>query len=280
MYKVDSVEITKAVTDIFTDICINIDSEVLCLLNKTTPSNSLESFALSTMVENANIARSTNSPACQDTGLAIVFIEVGQQVVITGDYLEDAINEGVREAYKPFRKSILTPLTRINTLDNTPAVIHTKIVKGNNIKISGMAKGFGSENMSKLYMLTPADGVDGVIEKVVETVKLAGSCPCPPIIVGVGIGGDMEKASIMSKHALLRPITSNNDDASIDKLEKLILQKINNLNIGAQGFGGKSTALAVLIEKAPTHIAGLPLAVSIQCHCSRHKEVILEGKYD
>lgn len=233
-------------------------------------------FALDIMLKNANIARESNSPLCQDTGMAVVFAKVGQEVKIEGGYITDAINEGVRQAYSEgyFRKSVLDPITRQNTLDNTPAVIHYEIVKGEELKISVLLKGFGSENMSRLFMLTPSDGIEGIKQAVIRSVKEAGGNPCPPIIVGVGIGGTMEKAAIMSKHCLLRDIGSKNEDSLLDAMEEELKENINKLNIGAQGFGGKNTVFKVFIEKYPTHLAGLPVAVTLQCHASRHGEIV------
>jgi fumarate hydratase subunit alpha len=274
---IQSEAIKKAVIEGYKHICCNIDSDVVCALGNCKPQNEVEAFALNTMLKNAVLAAEHNIPACQDTGMSVVFLEIGQEVQIVGDYLEDAINSGVREAYKGFRKSVLSPIARKNTNDNSPAIIHTSIVKGRNIKISIMAKGFGSENMSKVYMLTPADGIEGIKAKVIQTVKEAGGCPCPPVIVGVGIGGDLEKCALMSKHALFRKIGSKNPFDSLDILEKELLDRLNNLGVGAQGFGGATTALAVFVETYPTHIAGLPVAITIQCHASRHIEMVLEG---
>lgn len=278
MVKIQTSRIKSAVAKMFSEICVRIDSPVLQAIKATKPANELEAFALEIMTENAEIAQKTDCAVCQDTGMAVVFLEIGQDVLLEGDYVIDAVNQGVAEAYVGFRKSVLTPLSRKNTSDNSPAVVHTSIVSGNQVKISCMAKGFGSENMSRLFMLAPSAGVNGIIEKVAQTVSDAGGCPCPPVIIGVGIGGTMEKASIMSKHALLRPIDTENANPTLNMLENEILEKVNSLNIGAQGFGGNATALKVLIEAYPTHIAGLPVAINIQCHCSRHAEMILEGE--
>ena len=227
------------------------------------------------MNENLEIAKNEHIAACQDTGMAVVFLEIGQNVHIKGD-IEDAVNQGVKDAYHSFfRKSVLNPLTRVNTGDNTPAVIHYEIVPGDNVKISVMAKGFGSENMSALFMLTPADGIEGIKKAVLDTVIKSGGCACPPVVVGVGIGGTMEKAALIAKKALLREIGSINPDKDLDDLEKELWQSINSTRIGAQGMGGDITALAVFINSYPTHIAGLPVAVNIQCHCSRHKTKVL-----
>lgn len=280
MVKIKTSRIKSAVTQMFRQICTRIDKPVLQALQAVTPASELEAFALDIMLENAKIAQETNCAVCQDTGMAVVFLEIGQEVFLEGEYVVDAVNAGVTEAYKPFRKSVLTPLSRKNTTDNTPAVVHTSIVWGDKIKISCMAKGFGSENMSRLFMLAPSSGVVGIVEKVAQAVSEAGGCPCPPVIVGVGIGGTMEKAALMSKHALLRPIDSQNPNPTLNMLENEILEKLNSLNVGAQGFGGNATALKVLIEAFPTHIAGLPVAVNIQCHCSRHEEMVLEGEND
>lgn len=231
---------------------------------------------LDKIIENAKLAADSEVAICQDTGMSVVFIEIGQEVHFTGGSLEDAINAGVREAYAEgyLRKSVVRdPLLRVNSGDNTPAVIHYSIVSGEKVKLQIMPKGFGSENMSAVKMLKPADGVEGVVDFVVDTVKRAGSNPCPPIIVGVGIGGTMEKAAALSKKALLRRLDSPNTDAYYDNLEKTLLHRINNLGIGPQGLGGITTALAVNIETYPTHIAGLPVAVNITCHASRHEEV-------
>lgn len=274
---IDTIKIENAVAEIFENIGVRLDEKVYCRLKNATGANERESFALSVLTKNAEIAKATNSPVCQDTGLAVVFLEIGQDVTLTGKYVEDAVNDGVRRAYKDFRKSSVHPLIRNNSGDNTPAIIHTRIVKGDKVKVSCMMKGFGSENMSRLFMLTPADGVEGVVEKVVETVKDAGSCPCPPVILGVGIGGTMEKASLMSKHALLNDLDKKNPDEYLDALENEILEKINALKIGAEGFSGDVTALRVFIETENTHIAGLPVAVTVQCHCSRHGEKVIEG---
>ena len=214
-------------------------------------------------------------PVCQDTGMACVFVEVGQEVHIVGGLLQDAINEGVRKGYDEgfLRKSVVKdPINRVNTKDNTPAIIYYDIVGGNKIKITVAPKGFGSENMSRIKMLKPSDGVNGVKDFVLETVKLAGPNPCPPIVIGVGIGGTFDKAAYLAKKALIRPINKNNDEKFYSDMENELLESINELGIGPQGFGGKTTALGVNIEVYPTHIAGLPVAVNINCHATRHKE--------
>ncbi len=229
-------------------------------------------------MRNAEIGRKEHVPVCQDTGYAVVFVEIGQDVQIVGDGLQEAINEGVRRGYKSgyLRKSIVeNPLTRVNTGDNTPAVIHTDIVPGDSLRITFMAKGGGCENMSRTAMLTPAQGRDGVISFVVETVKTAGANPCPPIIVGVGLGGTFEYASLLSKKAILRSVGSHNKDNAIAGLEDELLEKINKLGIGPQGFGGRITALAVHVETYPCHIASLPVAVNIECHSHRPKSIVI-----
>lgn len=234
-------------------------------------------FALDTLLKNAEIAVREEMPVCQDTGMAVVLLELGQEVFLQGKLLSDAVNDGVRRAYKDgyFRKSICDPLTRVNTKDNTPAVLHTQIVAGEKIEITFLPKGFGSENMSRMYMLTPAKGVRGVIDSIVETVKIAGSRPCPPVYVGVGIGGSFDSCTLLAKKALTRKIGSHNARQDVCEIEKTALKEINELRIGSQGFGGDVTALGVACEVAPTHIAGLPVAVNIQCHCVRcEKEVI------
>jgi fumarate hydratase subunit alpha len=226
------------------------------------------------IIQNAEIARKERIPICQDTGMAVVFVEYGQEVIVTGGDFNTAIHEGVRQGYREgfLRKSVVgDPLLRVNTGDNTPAVIHTKIVAGDRLTFTVAPKGFGSENMSRLVMLTPAQGVDGVKQFVVESVKLAGANPCPPIVAGVGIGGTMELAAFMAKEALLRDIGTVNPDAAMADLEEELLTAINRLGIGPQGLGGRSTALAVHINSYPTHIAGLPVAVNISCHVTRHK---------
>ncbi|ENJ9654417.1 fumarate hydratase [Clostridium botulinum] len=233
---------------------------------------------LQTIEENIHIAKEENIPLCQDTGMACIFIEIGQDVHIIGGSLQDAINEGIAEGYKEgyLRKSVVSdPIERINTGDNTPAAIYYNIVQGDRIKITVAPKGFGSENMSKIAMLKPADGLEGIKNFVLDVVKEAGPNPCPPIVVGVGIGGTFDKCAYLSKKALLRPIDSRNKNKFYKGLEEELLEKINSLGIGPQGFGGKTTALAVNIETFPTHIAGLPVAVNVSCHVTRHKEEII-----
>ena len=234
-------------------------------------------FALNTLLENAEVAGKEKMPVCQDTGMAVVLLEIGQEVSLTGALLKDAVNEGVRRAYKDgyFRKSVCDPLTRVNTADNTPAVVHTEIVSGDKIHVTFLPKGFGSENMSRLYMLTPAKGVKGVIDSIVETVKIAGSRPCPPVYVGVGIGGSFDTCAFLAKKALTREVGSLNPREDVREIEREALRIINELNIGCQGFGGDTTALGVACEIAPTHIAGLPVAVNIQCHCVRCEKEVL-----
>lgn len=230
------------------------------------------------MQENAHLAKTKGTAICQDTGVAVVFLEVGQDVRIVGGSLTDAVNEGVRRGYTKgyLRKSVVgDPFLRKNTGDNTPAVIHTEIVPGDQLKITLAPKGAGSENMSALKMLTPADGAEGVKRFVVSTVDQAGGNPCPPIIVGVGVGGTMEQAALIAKKALLRPVGQKSPLEHVARLEEEILQEINQLGIGPQGLGGRVTALAVHIETYPTHIACLPVAVNIQCHVARHAETRL-----
>jgi fumarate hydratase subunit alpha len=231
---------------------------------------------LNQIIKNDEIAAKEEIALCQDTGMAVLFIELGQEVAIVDGDFNEAINQGVREAYKNgyLRKSVVNDpvFDRINTKDNTPAITHLKIVPGDKVKIAVTAKGFGSENMSRIKMLKPADGVEGVKEFIIKTAVEAGPNPCPPIIVGVGIGGTMEMAAILSKKALLRPVGKNNEDTRYANLEKEILEEINKSGIGPAGLGGRTTALSVNIEYLPTHIAGLPVAVNICCHASRHAE--------
>ncbi len=236
----------------------------------------LSKKVIETLIENAEVARNNEIPICQDTGMVVVYLEIGQEVVLTGEYIEDAINNGVRKGYEEgyLRKSVVKdPVNRINTKDNTPAVVHYKIVEGDKVKITVSPKGFGSENMSSLTMLKPSQGIEGVKNAIIDTVFKAGPNPCPPIIVGVGVGGTMEKASLMSKQALFREVGSQNKDEFWANIEKELLEEINNLGIGPAGFGGNTTALAVNINTYPTHIAGLPVAVNIGCHVTRHGTV-------
>ena len=233
---------------------------------------------LESIKENIAIAEEGVFPLCQDTGMACVFLDIGQDVHITGGSIEDAVNEGVRRGYGDgyLRKSIVRdPLDRVNTGDNTPAYIHYEIVPGDKVTVTVAPKGFGSENMSRISMLPPSAGADGVKDFILETAKLAGANPCPPIIVGVGIGGTFDKAALMAKMALLRPLDKPNDSPFYREMEQELISRINALGIGPQGFGGRTTALAVNIMTAPTHIAGLPVAVNINCHVSRHKTVVL-----
>lgn len=230
---------------------------------------------LSQLIENAKLAKCKNKPICQDTGMTVVFIEVGQDVHLVGGSLTEAINEGVRRGYVDgyLRKSVVKdPLIRENTKDNTPAIIHYDIVEGDKIHIEVAPKGFGSENMSKVYMLKPADGVEGVKNAIIDCIKSAGPNPCPPMVVGVGIGGNFEMCAKLAKKALLRKVGSKSEKAHIAEIEEEIFKRANNLGIGPQGLGGNTTILGVNIESFATHIAGLPLAVNISCHVTRHSE--------
>ena len=240
--------------------------------NETWP---LAENVLDQIILNSDIAKKEDMPICQDTGMACVFVEVGQEVHIVGGLLQDAINEGVRKGYDEgfLRKSVVKdPINRVNTKDNTPAIIYYDIVPGDKIKVTVAPKGFGSENMSRIKMLKPSDGLQGVKDFIIETVKLAGPNPCPPIVIGVGIGGTFDKAAYLAKKALIRPLNKRNNEKFYSDLEEELLETINKLGIGPQGFGGKTTALGLNIETYPTHIAGLPVAVNINCHATRHRE--------
>ena len=228
-------------------------------------------FALDTVLENEKIAQREKMPVCQDTGMAVVLLEIGQEVVLGGAPLSAAVNDGVRRAYEDgyFRKSICDPLTRVNKGDNTPAHLHVEIIAGDKINVTFLPKGFGSENMSRIYMLTPAEGREGIINAVVDTVKIAGARPCPPVYIGVGIGGAFDSCALLAKKALTREVGTHHSRADVAEIEKEALARVNELGIGAQGFGGTTTAIGVACEIAPTHIAGLPVAVNIQCHCVR-----------
>ena len=229
---------------------------------------------LKELKENARIAREEKVAMCQDTGVAVVFVELGQEVHLIGGSLKEAVFEGVRQGYRDgyLRKSICHPFTRANTGDNTPAIIHTEVVPGEKVRITVAPKGGGSENMSRVTMLAPAEGVEGIKRFVVQRVKESGSNPCPPTIVGVGIGGNFEQSALLAKKSLLRPLGSRNPDPVLEKLESEIFAEINRLGVGPQGLGGRTTSLAVHILMMPCHIASLPLAVNIQCHAQRHKE--------
>ena len=251
-------------------IACNMESSCRAALEKAREGeeNPTARFALDVMCDNADIAAKNGFPVCQDTGMAVVFLYVGRELKLDGD-IYTAVNDGVRRGYKMLRKSVLDPVTRVNTGDNTPAIIHTQIVEGEKIRVEIMLKGFGSENMSKVYMLNPAQGLEEAKRLIIDSVAQAGSNPCPPVIVGVGLGGTLEKACELSKHALFRKLGSSNPDLELDILEKYLLGEINKLGVGAQGFGGNTTALGVFIEKYPTHISSLPVAVNMLCHCSR-----------
>lgn len=250
---------------------------IVCL-DKSSMSETERSI-LNDLEANINAAQELDIPVCQDTGMAVIFAQVGQDVHITGDCFEDAVNKGVSLGYTQglLRKSVVSdPLkSRVNTNDNTPAVIHTRIVAGDKIEITAAPKGFGSENMSALKMFTPSAGKDDIINFVVDTVKKAGSNPCPPVVIGVGIGGDFEYSALLAKKALCRSVSVRNSDEFYENMEKEILDKINSLGIGPQGFGGKTTALCVNIETYPTHIASLPVAVNVGCHVTRHLTEII-----
>lgn len=251
--------------------------EALCKCKEEEPYKIAEDV-LDKIILNDEIAAKEQMPMCQDTGMACVFLEIGQDVHITGGLLEDAVNEGVRRGYEEgyLRKSVVKdPIDRVNTKDNTPAIIYYDIVEGDKVKITVAPKGFGSENMSRIGMLKPADGLEGVKKFIIETVRVAGPNPCPPMVVGVGIGGTFDKAAYLAKKALLRPINIRNSQEFYKNLEEELLEKINELGIGPQGFGGKTTALGLNIETYPTHIAGLPVAVNINCHATRHKDIVL-----
>ncbi|MDD7795971.1 fumarate hydratase [Clostridium sp. 'White wine YQ'] len=280
MREIDVIEIVNAVKKICIDSNHYLSKDIRNRLNKSKEEETfpIAKEMLEKIILNSDIAEKENMPMCQDTGMAVIFVELGQDVHVIGGNFYDAINEGVRKGYEEgyLRKSVVKdPINRVNTGDNTPAVIHLEIVPGDKIKIIIAPKGFGSENMSRIKMLKPSDGVQGVKDFIIETVRLAGPNPCPPIIVGVGIGGTFEKAAEISKRALLRSIEQRNEDEFYRELEEEMLKKINELGIGPQGFGGKTTALGVNIEVFPTHIAGLPVAVNISCHATRHAEVIL-----
>lgn len=232
---------------------------------------------LARLIENAQLAQSQAIPICQDTGVVVVFVELGQEAIIVGGDLKEAIEEGVRRGYKKgyLRKSVCHPFTRQNTGDNTPAIIHIDLVPGSQLRLWVVPKGGGSENMSALYMLPPSAGWKGVKEKVVETVVRAGPNPCPPTIVGVGIGGNFEQCALLAKKALLRPVGSANPDPELRDMEQQLLEEINRSGIGPQGLGGRVTSVAVHINMMPCHIASLPLAINIQCHANRHREIIM-----
>lgn len=273
-------EVVSVVRELCIEANYNLSNDIKNALVRSEKEETwdLAKDILDKIIINSEIAKNERMPICQDTGMTCIFIEIGQDIHIIGGSLEDAVNEGVRRGYKDgyLRKSIVNdPINRINTKDNTPAIIYYDIVQGDKLKITVAPKGFGSENMSQIKMLKPSEGLQGVKEFVIRVVKEAGPNPCPPIVIGVGIGGTFDKAAYLAKKALLRPINIRNNDEFYCKLEDELLNEINNLGIGPQGFGGKTTALGVNIETYPTHIAGLPVAVNINCHVTRHKEVVL-----
>ncbi len=254
------------------------DLEKVIRAAEKTETSAIGRSILADLSANLDAARECSLPVCQDTGMAVVFAEVGQEVHLTGGSFEDAVNEGVRRGYLDglLRCSVVAdPIRRGNTGDNTPAVLHTRIVPGDRLKLTVAPKGFGSENMSRIKMFTPAADEDDIVGFVEETVRIAGGNPCPPVVLGVGIGGDFEQCALLAKTALCRPVSERNRDPFYAGLERRMLEKINRLNVGPQGFGGSTTALAVNIEQAPTHIAGLPVAVNVGCHVTRRASAVL-----
>lgn len=272
--------ITDTVEKLFKDLNYNIGndiSEALCNAQKNEESP-VGKAVIAQLLENNKIAAEEKIPICQDTGMAVLFVEYGERVVIDGNFKE-AVEEGVRRAYIGgyLRKSVVTDpvFDRVNTKDNTPAIIYTDIVEGDKIKILAGCKGFGSENMSQIKMLTPSAGIEGVKQFILDAVKYAGPNPCPPIVVGVGIGGTFEKAAQLAKKATLRPISTKNEDPRYAKLEDELIEEINKMGFGPAGLGGNTTAIGVNVETYPTHIAGMPVAVNICCHAARHKEAVI-----
>jgi fumarate hydratase subunit alpha len=278
MRTIEASDITKTIRDLFISACRMPGRDVLDAIDIAYESETCPPAkeGLRQLTLNAQIAQETNMPYCQDTGMAVVFLEIGQDVHINGD-LATAVNEGVRQAYNDgyLRKSVLDPITRKNTGDNTPAIIHYDIVPGDMLSITVAPKGFGSENMSKIAMLKPSDGLEGIKRFIIDSVKAAGGSPCPPVVLGVGIGGTFELSALMAKKQLLRDIGSVNPDPFLAELESSLKDEINKLGIGAMGFGGSNYCFAVHIAKYPTHIAGLPVAVNFQCHASRHASATL-----
>lgn len=279
--EIDAQQITEAVKKLFMDCNYYIGSDILEALEtaKGEEERPIAKDVLQQLIDNNKIAADEQIPICQDTGMAVLFVEYGDQVAVTNGSFKAAVEEGVRRAYIDgyLRKSVVTDpvFDRKNTKDNTPAVIHTEIVPGNTIKIIAGGKGFGSENMSAVKMLTPSAGAEGVKKFVLDTVAHAGPNPCPPMVIGVGIGGTFEKAAQLAKKATFRSIEMSNPDERYANLEKELLEEINRMNIGPAGLGGKTTALGLNIETYPTHIAGMPVAVNICCHACRHKECII-----
>lgn len=277
MRTINTAAIADAIEQVIAEISINVSPDTVAALSaaESNETRTLSRFALNAINKNIEIARKTATPVCQDTGMCVVFLNIGSEVILEGEFISDAVNNAVCRAYAPLRKSVTSPLERVNTRTNTPAVIHYDYFKGDKIEISVLLKGFGSENMSKLFMLTPSKGIDGIKDCIVETARSAGGNPCPPIILGVGIGGTMEKACLLSKQALLREIGTDNPVTRLNDIEKDCLCRINALGIGAEGFGGDTTCLGVNILEFPTHIASIPVAITVQCHCSRHKSIVI-----
>lgn len=279
MRTIPASQLTDAVARLCIQANTQLPDDIVSALNhtKTTEPWPLAKETLSLLWDNLELATQQSLPICQDTGMACVFVELGQEIYIDGNF-EEAIHEGVRKGYGEgyLRKSIVgDPLRRVNTGDNTPAAITVRLVPGNDCKITVAPKGFGSENMSRLAMLKPADGVEGVKQFVLDTVQQAGSNPCPPIVLGIGIGGSFDKVAYLAKHALLRPIDMPNPDPYYAQLEQELLSAVNELGIGPQGFGGQTTCLGLSIETAPTHVAGLPVAVNVSCHVTRRASCVL-----
>lgn len=273
-------QITEAVKTLFIDAnrVLPEDLETCIAAASKTETSPIGKAVLCDLCENMNAARELKIPICQDTGMAVVFAEIGQEVHLTGGSFEDAVNEGVHQGYLEgrLRCSVAAdPIRRGNTGDNTPAVIHLRLVPGDKLVITAAPKGFGSENMSRIKMFTPSASAEDIIDFVAETVQIAGGNPCPPVVLGVGIGGDFEKCAILAKQALCRSVSQRNSDPFYADLEGRMLEKVNGLNVGPQGFGGNTTALAANIEQFPTHIAGLPVAVNVGCHVTRHKKIII-----
>ena len=279
MREINVSEVIKTVSTLCIDANYNLGADMVRALDQALAieESPTGKDCIEQLKENAAIATRDQVPICQDTGLAVIFVEIGQDLRVIGGNLDEAINEGVRQGYLEgyLRKSACHPFTRANTGDNTPAIIHYRLVDGDALKITVAPKGGGSENMSKVVMLKPADGVAGIKEQVVEWVRQAGGNPCPPTIVGVGIGGNFERSAMLAKEALLREVGSVNPDPELQSLEAELLEAVNNLGVGPQGLGGRVTSFAVHVKMLPCHIASLPLAINIQCHAARHKEAVL-----